>query len=54
MRVLEPKSEVLEMISNNFHQMLANDSGDFRMQMVQITCFLEELPVKRHGVTVMV
>lgn len=54
LRVLKPTSEVLENISTGFHQRLANAREGPRRKRVHITCFIEELAVKRYGMTVMV
>jgi hypothetical protein len=50
---LNPKSEVLSIITQDFHTMLrSRDQNKF--EPVRITCFAEELPVSRFGKTFMV
>ncbi|KAK0619672.1 hypothetical protein B0T14DRAFT_456077 [Immersiella caudata] len=48
LRVLEPESEVLARIQEEFHKMLRSRTEQGRPQL-PITCFYEELPVKGVG-----
>lgn len=51
--VLEPDSEVLEIISQDFHTMLRSRERD-ETTIIDITCYAEELAVSRLGKSFMV
>lgn len=52
-RVLQPDSEVLENVTQGFHTMLRSRERANGVS-IQITCFIEELPVTRAGKSFMV
>lgn len=51
-QVLRPRSEVLERIQNNFHELLRSRLCDNDAQPISITCFYEELPMPGVGLVV--
>src|SRR5436190_19970379 len=53
LNALKPDSEVLEIITQEFHTMLRSRERDKDIT-VNITCFAEELPVSRLGKSFMV
>ena len=53
LKVLEPSSEVLEILTQDFHTMLRSRE-QAQNSSIEITCFVEELPVSKNGKTFMV
>lgn len=53
LRTLEPDSEVLQIITQDFHTMLRTRERDMD-SIINITCYAEELAVSRFGKSFMV
>jgi hypothetical protein len=53
LRTLEPDSEVLESITQDFHTMLRSRERD-KDSIINITCYAEELAVSKFGKSLMV